>query len=307
MQRRIFIILALVCGAIAVYLISVYLNQERRVIRVQTKKEIIKEQQMQASVLLAGKDIPKGTTIEVEMLESKVVPKEYVQPQAVSNADRIIGMITLVPISKGEQVTLSKLASSKQATTSSLAMATPVGKRAVSISVDSNSSLFGMIRPGDYVDVIGVIPLPAQTPDGKQTTQAAVMPFFQNVLVLAIGKDLGAASSAGESRYKKEGEKSSDSPNTLLTLALTPQEASLIAFVQEQSKIRLTLRSPADSRVEQVQPATWDTLLQYAVPQLFQAKEPSAEQQQAPLLPKEKPKEVEVYRGLKKEIITLTK
>jgi len=198
--------------------------------------------------------------------------------------------------------------SSKQATVSSLAMATPVGKRAVSITVDSNSSLMGMIRPGDYVDVIGVIPVPALTADGKQATQAAVMPLFQNILVLAVGRDLGASAYAGDSRYRKEGDTSSSSSGSLITLALSPQEASLVAFAQDQSKIRLTLRSPADSRIEQVQPATWDTLLQYAIPQLNQAKGQTAEQQVVtPALPKEKPKEVEVYRGLKKEVITLSK
>jgi len=184
-------------------------------------------------------------------------------------------------------------------------MATPVGKRAVSVTVDSNSSLMGMIRPGDYVDVIGVIPVPALTADGKQASQAAVMPLFQNILVLTIGRDLGAP--AAEGRYRKEGDTSGG--GSLITLALTPQEATLIAFAQEQSKMRLILRSPADSRVEPVQPATWDTLLQYAIPQLGQAKEQAGSEQQiaASVLPKEKPREVEVYRGLKKEVITLSK
>lgn len=307
MQRRIFIILAIIFGGIAAYLIGVYLKQERQVIQVQTKEEIIREQRMQASVLVAGKDMPKGTTVAVDMLESKVVPREYIQPQAVSNADRIIGMMTLAPISKGEQITLSKLVSSRQATVSSLAMATPVGKRAVSVSVDTSSSLLGMIRPGDYVDVIGIIPVPVQTPDGKQTTQAAVTPFFQNVLVLAVGKDLGA--NVAESRYRRESDSGGAGGGNLVTLALTPQEASLIAFAQEQSKIRLILRSPADSRVEPVQPATWETLLQYSIPQLSQAKEQAVSGQEitAAALTKEKPREVEIYRGLKKETLTLSK
>jgi pilus assembly protein CpaB len=310
MQRRIFIILAIISGAVAIYLIGLYLKQERQVAHVEAKREIAIMQQMQASVLVAAKDMPKGTTVDAEMLESKTVPKEYVQPQAVSNADRIIGMITLAPISKGEQITLSKLVSSKQATVSSLAMATPVGKRAITISVDLTSSLVGMIRPGDYVDVIGVIPIQVQAPDGKQGIQTALMPLFQNVLVLAVGRDLGVASESP--RYRRESSDTGSSAS-LITLALSPQEAALIAFAQEQSKIRLILRSPADSRVETVQPASWDTLLQYLSSQLPRAKEQTAVEQEAAaaqaaaLSHREKPKEVEIYRGLKKEVMTLSK
>lgn len=295
-KRLPFIIGSVALALIAVFLVNVYLQEQSRNLRLQAKQEITKMQERLASILVASKDIPKGVTIEADMLETKVIPKEYIQPQAVAYSERIIGMMTLVPFSKGEQITLSKLASAKQATTSSLAMATPVGKRAISIPVDNISSLMGMIKPGDYVDVIGLIPVPVQTQEGKQASQMAVMPLFQNVLVLAAGRDLGALSS--DTRYKKE-EGSAAASSSMITLALLPQEANLIMFVQEQGKIRLVLRSPADSSVEPIQPASWDTLFQYLMPkaQTAVAEEPL----------KEKGREIEIYRGLKKEIITLSK
>jgi pilus assembly protein CpaB len=304
-KRLPFIVASVVLALIAVFLVNMYLQEQSRNLRLQAKREVTKMQEKLASILVASKDIPKGAAIEADMLETKVVPKEYIQPQAVTYPERITGMMTLVPISKGEQITLSKLASSKQAATTSLAMATPIGKRAISISVDNASSLMGMIRPGDYVDVMGLIPVPIQTAEGKQAVQAAVMPLFQNVQVLAVGRDLATPSTA-DRRYSKEAETVSSSP--LFTLALLPQEASLIAFVQEQGKIRLVLRSPADSRIEPVQPASWETLFQYLMPQLSQGKEqgsvtPEAQIQAA----QEKPKEIEIYRGLKKETLTLSK
>ncbi len=289
-KRLPFIIGSVVLALIAVFLVNMYLQEQNRSLRLQAKQEITKIQERLSSILVASKDIPKGVTIEADMLETKVIPKEYIQPQAVAYSERIIGMMTLVPFSKGEQITLSKLASAKQATSSSLAMATPVGKRAISITVDS---LMGMIKPGDYVDVIGLIPVPVQTQEGKQASQMAVMPLFQNVLVLAVGRNLGTLSS--DARYKKE-EDVASSPT--ITLALLPQEASLITFVQEQGKIRLVLRSPADSSVEPVQPASWDLLFQYLMPKQAVVAETS---------PKEKGREIEIYRGLKKETITLSK
>ena len=78
----------------------------------------------------------------------------------------------------------------------------------------------------------------------------------------------------------------------MITLALSVHEANLVAFVQEQGRIRLILRSPGDTQVQPVAPASWDTLFRTVMPQAF------TQPQEAP-----KPqKKVEIYRGLQKEI-----
>lgn len=272
-------------------MVKVYLDQERRVMQEQAKKTLAQIQANQTAVLVAKKDIPRGITIEAEMLETAIVPNQYLQPQAVTSLDRISGMIVIAPISKGEQITLSKL-SHREAQAGSLAMVTPIGKRAITISVDNIAALAGMIKPTDYVDVIAMVNVPVQTPEGKTITQIAVMPIFQNVLVLAVGQETGAVVTPDESRYKRE-EKKEISP--LITLALSPQEANLIAFVQEQGKIRLILRSPADAQVQPVQPASWEALFQYVMPVKPEPKEEI------------KVDTVEIYRGLNKEIVTLSK
>lgn len=302
-RRLIIVVLAIIAGGVAAYLIGVYLNQQRQAIQLQEREELARRQEMQAQVVVAATDIPKATTIEPQMLQTKTVPKEYVQPQAVSHPDRVLGMVTAVPLSKGEQIAISKLVSSKQATITSLAMATPVGKRAISVAVDNIASLMGMIKPGDYVDVICFVPVPTQTPEGKQVNQVAVMPLFQNILVLAMGRDLGGRTQEA-GRYTKE---ESTAP-PLITLALTPQEANMIAFVTEQGKIRLVLRSPADSRIEPIQPASWETVFQYLMPQLPQEAKAQAEKEtQLASQEKLKTREIEIYRGLKRETIQVSK
>ena len=306
MPKRLVLILAsVVLASVAVFLIKVYLDRQKEFITEQTKQEVAMKQQSQISVLVAARDMPKGTTIEIGMLQEQIITREAVQPQAVTDPNRIIGMITLVSLSRGEQITLNKLISTKEAvgTDSSLAMATPMGKRAITISVDNIASLVGMIRPGDYVDVVAAVNMPMQTPEGQQIQQPAVLPLFQNVLVLAMGREMGTLSGPA-ARYKKaEAEGPAEPP--LITLALAPQEANLIAFVQEQGRIRLILRSPADSLVEPIQPASWDTLFQYIMAN-SQPIGASPEQAGQPKLP-EKGRDIEIYRGLKKEVITLSK
>lgn len=295
MQRRVALIIGAVLSLIAIVMVKLYVDQQRRAFREAAQRQLAQERANQTSVLVARADIPKGTPIEPDMLAAAIIPKEYIQPQAVTSLDRIAGMVTALPIAKGEQISLGKLISSQQAARGSLAMATPVGKRAVSITVDNISSLGGMIRPGDYVDVIAMAPIPVIAPDGKQTTQVSVIPLFQNVLVLAVGQDLGGLAPEVGSRYKKE---TKAEPSPLITLALSSQEASLIAFMQEQGKIRLILRSPADSQIQPVVPASWDTLFMYLAPQ------EALKQAQREEAPK---KVVEIYRGLQKEVVPLSR
>ena len=292
-KQQIILLSGIVLALMAVFMIKIYLDQQRQIIKQQERKRIEREKEGQVSVLIAKKDIPKGSEIKADSVEENIIPKQFVQPKPVTSLERLAGMVTTADISKGEQITLTKLKWPQEATGGSLASATPVGKRAITISVDNIAALAGMIKPGDYVDVITMVNVPMQTPEGKQAAQTAVIPLFQNSLVLAVGQEIGTPSSV-EGRKKEEKREVSSS---IITLALSPQEANLIAFVQEQGKIRLTLRSPADSQAQPFQLTTWDTLFQYVMPTKEMSKPES----------KEEVAYVEIYRGLNRERLPLSK
>lgn len=294
MQRqRLILISGIVLGLIAIFMIKVYIDQQRKSIHDAEVASANKYLANSTPVLVAKQDIPRGSTLDSDALEAETIPNKFVQPEAVTSLTRVEGMKTIAPIKKGEQVTLSKLSYGQSV--GGLAEATPVGMRAITISVDNVASLAGMIKPRDYVDVIAMIPVPVQTSEGKQVAQLVVVPLFQNVLVLAVGQETGAAAKSG-GQYSATEEKKKESAS-LITLALSSQQANLIAFVQEQSKIRLVLRSPADSKIEMVQPATIDTLLQYIMP-------PAPPR---PVPVEEKKEYVEIIRGLNKEKVPLSK
>jgi pilus assembly protein CpaB len=242
------------------------------------------------------------------MIDTKIIPNQHVTPQAVTSLDRITGMVTVAPILKGEQITLTKLSSNPRPEGGGLAGITPVGKRAITISVDNVAAVAGLIKPGDYVDVISLIGVPMRTADDKIETQIVVLPLFQNVLVLAVGRDTGSPKKEG-GRYQKEGE---DAGGSLITLALSPQEASLIAFISEQGRIRLILRSPADAKLETTQTASWDTLFRYINPN-YSDQPPSQpmpvvsenREEAKPAVPQGET--IEIYRGLSKERIPISR
>lgn len=294
-KQKLILISGVVLGIMAIVMTKMYLDQQRQVLQEKAKAAIANMQSNQTAVLVAKRDIPQGSVIEPEMFESSIVPNKFVQPQAVTSLDRISGMVSVAPISKGEQISLSKLINEKKASRN-LAGVTPSGKRAISIVVDNIASLSGMVNPGDYVDVLAIIPMPIQGQDGQVTNQTAVIPLFQNILVLAVGQNTGGLVSSSGRYTKADPSPSSSGGNILITLALGPQESNLVAFVQEQGKMRLVMRSPADAKIEPMAPATWDSLFQYIMPQ---------KENVQPVVDTDE--YVEVLRGLSKEKVPLSK
>jgi len=293
-KRTLFTLISgVVLCVVALVMTKMYLDQQKLAIQEKAKKAIANAQANQSAVLVSKQDIPQGSVIESDMLGTAIVPTKFVQPQAVSSLDRIAGMVTLAPISEGEQISLSKLTNERKASVGDLAGTTPSGKRAISIMVDNIASLSGMVKPGDYVDVLATIQIPVQGADGQVTRQMVVVPLFQNVLVLAVGQNTRVVSRSG-SRYAQA--PAASGGGGLITLALGPQEANLIAFVQEQGKIRLTMRSPADAKIEPMAPASWDSLFQYIMP---------PKQDVKPVV--DTTEYVEVFRGLNKERVPLSK
>lgn len=282
------LIIAAAAGLIAVVLINIYISQQTEA----AKQRALLSQKNLSTVVVAKKDIPAGSAITEDMVKEETVVRSVLQPRAAQAIDRVAGRVALAPISKGEQLLLNKLAISGQET--SLSSKIPPGKRAITIPVDNISSVGGMIKPGDHVDVLGNVPIPAVSREGKPVTQLTTMPLFQNVLVLATGQEFTTAPAA-------TGESASRGARTsfpVITLALSPQEANLIAFAQEQGKIRFVLRSPGDSQVQPAAPATWDALYRAIFPPgTFQQEEP-AQQQPTAARPS---RTVEIYRGANRE------
>ena len=281
-QRLIILIAGVVLGLIAVLMVSSYVKDMDKTARKEAAKTLEKLRQNQAAVLVASKDIPANTVIQSTMLETSIVPREYVQPQAATSMDRVSGMTTVAPISRGEQISMTKLSSAGQVTRRrDLSSLTPFGKRAVCFTAENINEVAGLIKPGDNIDLIAVVSLPGSA-DGKKSTQQTIVPAFQNVQILAVGQETDSSGSAPKGQREKINQ---------ITVALSPTEANIMTFLQDQGKIRISLRSAQDSQVEEAQPVTWDSVLQY-LPSL-KSKEEYVET-------------IDIYRGVNKEKIPIS-
>ena len=133
---------------------------------------------------------------------------------------------------------------------------TKSGLRAVSIPVSSVTSVSGLIRPNNYVDVIGTFHFPDAKGDSSRDT--ITMTILQRVKVLATGSDLGYAAQNGT---QSNALASAGRSYSTVTLELTPKEVEMIVFAQQKGSLTLSLRSFDDSSITpEVQSVDWSYL-----------------------------------------------
>jgi pilus assembly protein CpaB len=194
-------------------------------------------------VLLAKEDIAVGTKIEPSMVEVGEISIDERLFDAYSDPLAVEGLYTHAEILAGAQITRPALALT--ADDLGLSYAIPPGLRAVAIEVDEATATGGLIQPGDYVDVVGIIF--DQQIDDVYTSSATLA---QNVKVLGIGQQTRTPQQVAV----EEGEAAEDVTTdpevlTTVTLAVSVEQAEWIAAVETVGVIRLALRGFGDDAI----------------------------------------------------------
>ncbi len=112
------------------------------------------------------------------------------------------------------------------------------GFRAISIPVDSTSSVTNLIQPDDKVDIIGTFRFPEMKGDRGMDT--LTLTILQNVHILATGNN--TVGSFGPNQKKRRG-------YSTVTLALTPKEVEMIVFARQKGKLTLSLRGNNETEI----------------------------------------------------------
>ncbi len=184
-----------------------------------------------ATVVMARTDIPSKTKITPDMVQEAQMPSAFIQPGAVRDLSRVVGIITRESIVGGEQILERRLLlAGKQAGFTGVI---PAGKRALTIAVTDVTGVAGLLKAGDSVDAIVTFD---QQVAGGHVSQI----LLQNLLVLAVNRDSEASA---ERELKKEAAKDSGALKlTTVTLAISPEDAARVTLAEEKGKVRLALR-----------------------------------------------------------------
>lgn len=246
--------LSIAAGIFATFLLYSY-SQEK-------KAEYDKRFGSTKRVVVAKEDINEMATIYDTMVETKELPADFIQPDAISVPDEIIGNVAAVPIRKGQMIVKNNLLTPGPDTGISLQVAP--SKRAVAIPIDEVRGVAKLIRPGDRIDIFAAVDT------GKGVNQRReVFVMMQDVVVLATGlsvvnniprmfeldstgKNITQIALTGDTKY------------TTITVEATPKEAQDLVYVLSTSpgNLFLALRNPNDRTIPPRMPSsTSDTVL----------------------------------------------
>ena len=209
-------------------------------------------------MVVAAAEIDPLTQITAEMLVVKAIPLDLVLTGAFSETEDAIGQTTQVSIVLGEQVLQSKLTSPGSALdlfgdATPLSLIIPEGMRAFTVSISAVGAAGGLVRPGDYVDLILTGEL-ISAPDEGTLTGASACYVLQNVAVLALNSGFTRATSPSDAVGIAAVEANSEANRA--TLAVTSEEAWQLAAAQGsvsgdgvETQLWMSLRPFGDSSI----------------------------------------------------------
>lgn len=248
MRNYILLAIALVAGMLAFFMAKMQIDTERQKLGLTAQK---------IKVLKPTRNLLKGDVLQENDIWWREIFASSASDDQVrytrDNAELIIGQRLAVDKKPDSIFQWNDFQNLSIGTGGSpLARTIRKPERALSLSVDLPSSVSGMIRPNDHVDIIGTFRFP---PDASGAALDTVtLTILQNVTVLAVGQQLGsaAAMAAGADRARTY---------STITLAVIPKEAEMLVFAQQKGTITFTLRNPGDPYIEKsVQNVNFDYL-----------------------------------------------
>ena len=240
MGRKVFFLLALICGLVAAGSAYLYLESINKVSVPELKP-----------LVMVKTNILARTAIQADQLIVKNVPLQGYPQGGSKTIQSVAGTVALVSLKPGDplleamiqrqsapeasQPTGSQVSSSSLTATS---LVVPEGKRAVAIPINLVSSVGYAVKPGDHVDVLLTIDVKDPVTDKSQTITTLVA---QDVLMLNVGESLSSTKDkpVESSKY--------------FTLALSVPQALVVTLGSEKGNLRLLLRNPVNKEIREDQ------------------------------------------------------
>jgi pilus assembly protein CpaB len=242
--------LSIVMGVLAVLMMAVYMNsRESQLLELAELKDVV----------VATADILANTVVDERMVQRIQVPAKYQQPKALTDIREVVGRVVAVPVPMGAQVLGTYI---EDAGRTALAYEVPRGRRAITIAVSDVTGVGGLVRPANFVDILGTFQYGRPTGNaGGQTTysdeRTETRTLMQNVLVIAVGQEhrgerpeaiqgdeaLTLAAQAQQQAATPPREREVQN----VTVLVAPQQVQELVLAQEIGTLTLALRSNLDA------------------------------------------------------------
>lgn len=184
-------------------------------------------------IVVASAPLQLGTRVGPENLRLIAWPSDAPVSGMFTRIEDIAGRALITPVSANELVIESKLAPREAG--AGLPAAIPEGMRALSVAVNDVIGVAGFVIPGTMVDVLVTGRIVNNASQNSNITRT----ILENIRVLAAGQKVA---------QDREGK-----PQTVpvITLLVTPEQATKLTMASTQGKIQLALRNTIDNKVNE--------------------------------------------------------
>jgi pilus assembly protein CpaB len=269
------LLIGLVIALVVAFLLSSFVYKQFQ------KASIVKPSDTQPLVV-ASVPLPLGARLDASNLKVIQWPANQQVTGMFTRIEDCSNRAVITPLAANEPVLESKLAPKESG--AGLAATIPEGMRAVSVAVNEVVGVAGFVTPGTMVDVL----VTGRALGGGAAGQGDITrTILENIRVLAAGQKI---------EQDREGK-----PQTVavITLLVTPDEATQLTMGATDGKIQLALRNTIDTKKNEPKAIVQAALFspQGAVSTPVQPKGPS--RKAVPVVPP--PYVIEVITGNKRE------
>lgn len=207
---------AIASGGGAAYFTDDYINS-----KVKDEESRLSSKYKPIKIVVAKKNLRVGDVLSYDNLAIREMPNSYIHASAVraESAESVVGKRIMQPINKGESLLLNFLASR---TGSGFSNLIEKGKRGLTFPVDIVSSMSGLLRPGDKIDLMVTLR------QGRSVT----IPLLKNITILATGGIVD-----------DEGRIAEDGTYQTITISVSPLNAAKITHARVVGNMTVVLRS----------------------------------------------------------------
>jgi pilus assembly protein CpaB len=204
------------------------------------------------NVVTVAEPVSAGTTLTGDLLQLTTLPENGIVEGALTTVDGLEGLVVRQDLAKGEQLTAAKLGQGLDDGSATLSAIVPTGMRAVAVDVDEDTVVGGLVVAGDRVDVLLIY----ENPAGETVART----LMQDVEVLAVAQETQKpvtrldkdgnpieTDTAGDELATRPDDLEANEDARTVTLAVSPEDAPLLALAQEEGKVWLALRGIGDS------------------------------------------------------------
>ena len=235
MTNKLALAVAVVLGVLSIVGIKAYVDQMKKQNRMES--ELI-------PVLVAGRDLVENQLCTENDLEVANFPREVLEKGLrnawIKESDRatIVGQKTRTKVKAGQ--ILMNVHFDTSGGGSGKRLKFPPTHRAVTSPISVDGGLAGMLKPGDYVDIVGKL--------SSGQSEEMVRTLLKSVLILATDNRTDPYGAGRSTGYRT------------LTFRLTPDQANRLLFASNSGKIYCLLRKDETSIEPGYNPITGDIL-----------------------------------------------